>query len=109
MPLDPGPWTLDLGPWTVDPEPSTRRAGLARPDPGPWTLDPGPWTLDAQVSHALNRATFEVRKAKRPDYYALLQVGASLDGTTSRARMRPEEPPVCPEEPLMTLDCELRP
>merc|ERR1711871_560415 len=29
---------------------------------------------DSQVSHALQRASFEVRKAKRPDYYALLQV-----------------------------------
>jgi len=29
---------------------------------------------DAQVSHALQRASFEVRKERRPDYYALLQV-----------------------------------
>jgi hypothetical protein len=29
---------------------------------------------DAQVSHALQRASFEVRKEKRPDYYALLKV-----------------------------------
>jgi len=29
---------------------------------------------DAQVSHALQRASFEVRKEKRPDYYVLLQV-----------------------------------
>jgi len=29
---------------------------------------------DAQVSHALQRASFEVRKAKRPDYYAVLNV-----------------------------------
>mmetsp|Transcript_82929 Transcript_82929/g.165535 ORF Transcript_82929/g.165535 Transcript_82929/m.165535 type:complete len:370 (-) Transcript_82929:134-1243(-) len=28
---------------------------------------------DAQVTHALNRAAFEVRKERRPDYYALLQ------------------------------------
>ena len=29
---------------------------------------------DPQVSHALQRASFEVRKAKRPDYYALLNI-----------------------------------
>jgi len=29
---------------------------------------------DSQVQHALNRAAFEVRKAKRPDYYELLRV-----------------------------------
>lgn len=29
---------------------------------------------DAQVSHALNRAAFEVRKERRPDYYGLLKV-----------------------------------
>jgi len=29
---------------------------------------------DAQISGAYNRAQFEVRKARRPDYYALLQV-----------------------------------
>jgi len=29
---------------------------------------------DSQVSHALQRASFEVRRAKRPDYYTLLQV-----------------------------------
>ena len=29
---------------------------------------------DAQVSHAVQRASFEVRKAKRPDYYQLLSV-----------------------------------
>ena len=29
---------------------------------------------DAQVTHALNRAAFEVRKAKRPNYYDLLHV-----------------------------------
>ena len=33
---------------------------------------------DAQVSHALQRASFEVRKEKRPDYYALLKVIARL-------------------------------
>ena len=30
--------------------------------------------LPHQVSLALQRASFEVRKAKRPDYYALLKV-----------------------------------
>jgi len=29
---------------------------------------------DSQIQHALQRASFEVRKARRPDYYALLQV-----------------------------------
>merc|ERR1719231_908035 len=29
---------------------------------------------DAQVNHAQQRASFEVRKAKRPDYYAMLNV-----------------------------------
>jgi len=29
---------------------------------------------DSQVSHALQRAAFEVRREKRPDYYALLQL-----------------------------------
>ena len=29
---------------------------------------------DPAVSHALNRASFEVRKERRADYYALLKV-----------------------------------
>lgn len=35
---------------------------------------------DTQVSHAHQRASFEVRKAKRPDYYALLNVPSIASG-----------------------------
>ena len=35
---------------------------------------------DTQVQHAQQRASFEVRKAKRPDYYALLQVPSIASG-----------------------------
>ena len=35
---------------------------------------------ETQVSHAQQRASFEVRKAKRPDYYGLLGVPSVASG-----------------------------
>lgn len=43
---------------------------------------------DAQISGAYNRAQFEVRKARRPDYYALLRVPTRASTMEVRAAYR---------------------